>query len=171
LSQEKECILKPLHGMGGESIFRVSIDDPNINVIIETLTQHGKTPIMAQQYLSEIQQGDKRILMIDGKPFPYALARMPQQGETRANLAAGGKGIGIALSARDQWICDQVGPTLQALGLLFVGIDIIGDYLTEINVTSPTCLRELDQLYHANIADDVYQIIERKITEARKHKQ
>ena len=135
VDQHGDIILKPLDGMGGASIFRVKQDDANINVIIETLTQHGKRLIMAQRYIPEITQGDKRILLIDGDPIPYALARIPAKGETRANLATGGEGVGVELTERDIWVCAQVAPELKEKGLLFVGIDVIGDYLTEINVT------------------------------------
>lgn len=144
LHDQGDIVVKPLYGMGGQSIFRIRQGDPNISVIIETLTDHGRTLIMAQRYLPEIAAGDKRILMIDGEPVPYALARIPGAGETRGNLAAGGTGKAISLSERDRWICQQVGPELRRRGLLFVGLDVIGDYLTEINVTSPTCIRELD---------------------------
>lgn len=151
-NEHRDVILKPLDGMGGASIFRIKPDDANVAVILETLTAHGTRYAMAQRFVPEIAAGDKRILMIDGKPFTQALARIPAQGETRGNLAAGGRGEGVDLSARDLWICEQVGPTLKAKGLLFVGLDVIGDYLTEINVTSPTCVRELDSQYGANIA-------------------
>jgi glutathione synthase len=144
LTDQGDIVVKPLHGMGGQSIFRIRADDPNISVIIETLTDHGRTLTMAQRYLPEIRAGDKRILMIDGEPVSHALARIPGAGETRGNLAAGGTGEAIPLSERDRWICAQVGPELRRRGLLFVGLDVIGDYLTEINVTSPTCIRELD---------------------------
>ncbi len=167
LAEHQDIILKPLDGMGGASIFRVSQTDPNINVIIETLTQHGTQPIMAQRYLPAVTQGDKRILLIDGEPIPYALARIPAAGETRANLAAGGHGQGVALTERDRWICAQVGPTLKAKGLLFVGLDVIGDYLTEINVTSPTCIRELDAIYQLNISATLMDCIEAKLDAAR----
>ena len=160
---EQDVILKPLDGMGGQSIFRVQQHDPNLNVIIETITQHGQRQIMAQRYLPEIKQGDKRILLIDGVAVPYALARIPSEKETRANLAAGGQGEGIPLSERDQWICDQVGPRLREMGLLFVGLDVIGDYLTEINVTSPTCIRELDNIYDLNISALLMDRIEEKL--------
>ena len=140
-----DVILKPLDAMGGAAVFRVRDGDPNFSVILETLTAHGSTTIMAQRYIPQIVDGDKRILMIDGEPVPYALARIPQAGETRGNLAAGGRGEARALSERDRWIASEVGPELRARGLLFVGLDVIGDYLTEINVTSPTCIRELDK--------------------------
>lgn len=163
LHQHGDLILKPLDSMGGASIFRVKQNDPNINVIIETLTQHGKRHIMAQRYIPEITQGDKRILLVNGEPVPYALARIPSEGETRANLATGGQGVGIALTERDRWICAQVAPTLQAKQLYFVGIDVIGDYLTEINVTSPTCIRELDAQFELNISAQLMDCIEQKL--------
>jgi glutathione synthase len=152
ISEHADVIVKPLEGMGGQSIFRITTQDPNINVILETMTHRGKRLIMAQRFIPEISQGDKRILMIDGVAVPYALARIPGKGETRGNLAAGGRGEGVALSERDVWICEQVAPRLRAMGLMFVGLDVIGDYLTEINVTSPTCIRELDALYNLNIS-------------------
>lgn len=159
----EDVILKPLDGMGGASIFRIRPDDANVSVILETLTAHGSRYAMAQRFVPEISAGDKRILMIDGKPFPYALARIPAKGETRGNLAAGGRGEGVDLSDRDHWICDQVGPALREKGLLFVGLDVIGDYLTEINVTSPTCVRELDAIYDANIAGLLMDAIELRL--------
>ena len=152
LDHNKDIIVKPLGGMGGHSIFRISEDDHNFNVIIETMTDHGEHYIMAQRFIPEIIQGDKRILLINGKPVDYALARIPPEGETRGNLAAGGSGVGIPLSERDYWLCEQVAPKLKAMGLIFVGMDVIGDYITEINVTSPTCIRELDSMYNLNIS-------------------
>ncbi|WP_455197132.1 glutathione synthase [Kaarinaea lacus] len=163
LQQQKDIILKPLHGMGGASIFRVTENDLNTNVIIETLTEHQARYVMAQRFIPEIVQGDKRILLVDGEPVPYALARVPAKGETRGNLAVGGTGVGVALSQRDYWICEQVAPTLKEKGLLFVGLDVIGDYLTEINITSPTCIRELDQLYGLDIAGQLMDAIEARI--------
>ncbi|VAW78208.1 Glutathione synthetase [hydrothermal vent metagenome] len=163
LDEHGDIILKPLDGMGGTSIFRVRKDDPNISVILETLTELGQRTAMAQKFIPEIQDGDKRILMIDGEPVPYALARIPAQGETRGNLAAGGRGEGVELSQRDRWICARVGPELRARGLLFVGLDVIGDYLTEINVTSPTCIRELDALYNLDIATQLMDCIQTKL--------
>ena len=160
IAQHPSVILKPLDAMGGSSIFRVSAHDPNLSVILETLTEHEHTPVMAQRYLPEIKSGDKRILMINGTPVPYALARLPAKGETRANLAAGGRGVGQPLSQRDRWLCEQVGPTLKAMGLYFVGLDVIGDYITEINVTSPTCVRELDQAFDLNIAGELMDALE-----------
>jgi len=159
LDKHTDIILKPLNGMGGASVFRVRLDDPNVNVILETITDYGRQTVMAQRFIPEIKEGDKRILMIAGKPFPYALARIPAAGETRGNLAAGGTGKGVELTENDHWICSQVGPSLREQGLLFVGLDVIGPYLTEINVTSPTCIRELDSLYNADIASQVMDAI------------
>lgn len=150
--EHKDIILKPLDGMGGASVFRIKEGDSNLSVIIETLTENGTKLTMAQRFIPEITQGDKRILLINGEPVPYALARIPAKGETRANLAAGGEGVGVELTDRDRWICEQVAPLLKAKGLIFVGIDVIGDYLTEVNVTSPTCIRELDKQYNINIS-------------------
>jgi glutathione synthase len=152
LDQHKTMILKPLDGMGGASIFLVRENDPNLSVILETMTDHGQRFIMAQQYLPDIKDGDKRILMVNGEPVPYCLARIPAGGESRGNLAAGGHGEGRPLSDRDRWIAEQVGPTLKAKGLVFVGLDVIGDYLTEVNVTSPTCVQELDKQFGLNIS-------------------
>ncbi|MET0072382.1 MAG: glutathione synthase [Candidatus Thiodiazotropha sp.] len=161
--QHGDVILKPLGGMGGESVFRIAENDPNLGVIIETLTLHGSRYAMAQRYIPEISEGDKRILMIDGEPIPYALARIPTQGETRGNLAAGGRGEGVPLNERDRWIAGEVGPALKSRGILFAGLDVIGDYLTEINVTSPTCIRELDGLYGLDIAGDLMDAISAKL--------
>lgn len=152
IEEQKDVVLKPLHSMGGGSIFRLTVGDNNINVAIEILTNNGNAYIMAQKFLPEIAAGDKRIILIDGKPIPYALARVPASGEIRGNLAAGGKGIGVELTARDYWICEQVGATLREKGLLFVGLDVIGDYLTEVNVTSPTCVREIQAFFDINIS-------------------
>jgi len=152
LNKNQDIILKPLDGMGGTSIFRVQQDDPNLSVILETITRYNREFIMAQKYLPEIKDGDKRLLMINGEPIPYTLARIPAKGETRGNLAAGGLAEGRELTARDRWIAEQVGPTLKEKGLVFVGLDIIGDYLTEINVTSPTCVQELDRQFNINIS-------------------
>lgn len=159
LDRHSDIILKPLDGMGGSSVFRLSKADHNINVIIEMMTLHGKRHIMAQRYLPEIKQGDKRILLINGEPVPYALARMPLANETRANMAAGGKGIAQPLSDRDKWLCQQVKPKLQEMGLYFVGLDVIGDYITEINVTSPTGIRELNTQCHLDVAGDFIEFI------------
>ncbi len=152
LKEHHKIVVKPLDGMGGSQIFVLEEGDANVSVALETLTQEGKRLAMAQLYLPEIKAGDKRILVIDGEPVPYALARVPAPGESRGNLAAGGKGVGVALTERDRWIVSQVAPTLREKGLLFVGLDVIGDWLTEINVTSPTCVRELDALYKLDIA-------------------
>jgi len=165
MEQQKDIILKPLDGMGGSSIFRVRQGDPNANVIIETLTGHGKRLSMAQRFVPEISQGDKRILMVDGEPVPYALARIPKPGETRGNLAAGGTGQGIPLSEQDRWIALQVGPSLRQRGILFAGLDVIGDYLTEINITSPTCIRELDSQFGLNISAQLMDCIEEKLAQ------
>ncbi len=167
LDHHEDIILKPLDAMGGASVFRVSAADPNISVILETLTALGQRTAMAQKFIPEISAGDKRILMIDGEPVPYALARIPAKGETRGNLAAGGRGEGVELSERDRWICSRVGPELRARGLLFVGLDVIGDYLTEINVTSPTCIRELDGLYGLDIAGQLMDSIAEKLDAGR----
>ncbi len=165
LQQYKDIIVKPLGGMGGHSIFRVKENDPNVNVILETVTHHASQYIMAQRFIPEITQGDKRILLINGKPVDYALARIPKEGETRGNLAAGGSGVGIPLSEHDYWLCDQVAPRLKEMGLIFVGMDVIGDYITEINVTSPTCIRELDTLFDLNISALLMDVIEEKVVE------
>ena len=164
---QKDVIFKPLDGMGGTGIFRIKPGDPNISVIIETLTEYGTRQIMAQTFIPEISSGDKRILMIDGKSVGFALARLPAANETRGNLAAGGTAKGVELSDRDRWICDQVGPTLKENGLLFVGLDVIGDYLTEVNVTSPTCIRELDEIFNLDIAGDLMNCIEQKLQQLR----
>ena len=164
---QKDVIFKPLDGMGGTGIFRIKPGDPNISVIIETLTEYGTRQIMAQTFIPEISSGDKRILMIDGKSVGFALARLPAANETRGNLAAGGTAKGVELSDRDRWICDQVGPTLKENGLLFVGLDVIGDYLTEVNVTSPTCIRELDEIFNLDIAGDMMNCIEQKLQQLR----
>lgn len=158
-----DVIFKPLDGMGGASIFRVKAGDPNLSVIIETLTDHGRQQIMAQKFLPEIVDGDKRILMVDGVPAEYGLARIPMPGETRGNLAAGGSGVAMPLTERERWICSQVAPVLREKGLLFVGLDVIGDHLTEINVTSPTCVRELDRAHQLNIAGDLMDAIASKL--------
>jgi glutathione synthase len=151
LLEHQDIIAKPLDGMGGRSVFRLRVNDPNINVILETLTANNQSYIMVQRYIPEVRVGDKRIIMINGEPIPYALARIAPPGETRANLAVGGKGKAIKLSERDKWICQQVGPSLREKGLLFVGLDVIGDYLTEINITSPTGVREIDAQCDLNI--------------------
>jgi glutathione synthase len=163
LDTHQDIIIKPLDGMGGRSIFRVKQDDPNTNAIIENVTQYGEQQAMVQKFIPQIAAGDKRILLIDGTPVPYALARIPAEGENRGNLAAGASSRAQPLSERDHWICQQIAPTLQQKGLIFVGIDVIGDYLTEINVTSPTCIRELDKAYNLNISADLFECIEQKL--------
>ncbi|WP_114238651.1 glutathione synthase [Dyella sp. C9] len=167
-----EVVLKPLDGMGGRGIFRVSAGDTNLNSMLETLIAAGphgehRQFTMAQKYIPQITQGDKRILVIDGEPVPYALARIPQGNEFRGNLAAGGRGVGVPLSERDRWIVSQVAPELRRRGLWFVGLDVIGDYLTEINVTSPTCARELDAQFGLNIAGQLFDVIEQNRTGTR----
>jgi glutathione synthase len=152
LVEHGKIVLKPFDGMGGRSIFVVATGDLNVNVIIETLTDHGTKFTLAQRYIPEINNGDKRVLLIDGQPIDYALARIPAPGESRGNLVMGAKGEGRPLTERDRWLCDQVGPVLAAKGVLFAGLDIIGDYLTEINVTSPTGIRELDRQFDIDIA-------------------
>ncbi len=159
----QNVIYKPLDGMGGASIFHVKPDDSNLSVIIETLTNQGQQQTMAQKYIPEIKKGDTRILLINGEPVPYGLARVPASGESRGNLAAGGSGIGRELNDRDLWICEQVSSELKTRGLYFVGIDVIGDYLTEINVTCPTCIRELDKAFGLDIAGDYISFIESEI--------
>jgi glutathione synthase len=158
-----DCVLKPLDGMGGRSIFRARAGDDNLKVILETLTANGAKLALAQRYLPEIAQGDKRILMIDGEPVPYALARIPPADDFRGNLAAGGRGEGRPLSDQDRWIATQVGPELRRRGMLFVGLDVIGEHLTEINVTSPTCVRELDAQFGLNIAAQLFDRIELRL--------
>jgi glutathione synthase len=163
LREHEDIVLKPLGGMGGESVFRVRKGDPNFYVIIENLTDKGARYCMAQQFIPEITQGDKRILLVDGEPVPYALARIPRPGETRGNLAAGGSGEGRPLTDRDRWIAAQIGPELVRRGIFFAGLDVIGDYLTEINVTSPTCIRELDAQFGLDIAGSLLDRLEEKI--------
>ncbi|MFL6646791.1 MAG: glutathione synthase [Sulfurifustaceae bacterium] len=166
LAEHGDIVVKPLDVMGGASVFRLRTGDPNINVVLETMTSYGARFTMAQRYLPEIKDGDKRILLVDGEPIPYALARIPKPGETRGNLAAGGTGVGVPLSERDRWICGQVAPYLREQALLFVGLDVIGDYLTEINVTSPTCVRELDKLYGLNISAKLMDAIAARVRSA-----
>jgi glutathione synthase len=150
LNLHQDIILKPLDGMGGTSIFRIKDNDPNLNVIIETVTQNNTIFVMVQKYIPEIKNGDKRIIMVHGEPIPYPVSRVAKKGETRANLAAGGSAIQSEFTDRDRWICSQVSPILKVKGLSLVGLDIIGEYLTEINVTSPTCLRHIDKFYNIN---------------------
>ena len=162
-AEQQDVILKPLDGMGGASIYRVNPQDPNLSVILETLSENESRTVMAQQFIPEIIHGDKRVLLVDGEAIPYALARIPASGETRGNLAAGGTGVGVELTKRDHWICQQIAPVLKQQGILFAGIDIIGDYLTEINITSPTCIRELDRIYSLDIAGDLMRCIEKHL--------
>jgi glutathione synthase len=163
IDEQRDVILKRLDGMGGESIFRVKADDPNRNVIVETMTQQGGRSTMAQRYLPAIKDGDKRVLLIDGKPVPHALARLAKPGESRANLAAGGRGVAQPLSAQDRAIAEAVGPVLAARGLLLVGLDVIGEHLTEVNVTSPTCFREIQDQTGFDVAGMFLDALERKV--------
>ena len=163
LGQHKKIVVKPLDGMGGKSIFVVDESDGNANVIIETLTNYGKCSAMAQVFIPEIKDGDKRILLIDGNPVPYALARIPSKDDNRGNLVMGAVGEGRELTERDKLICSKISETLKKKGILFCGIDVIGDYLTEINSTSPTGIRELDSIYNLNIASDLFDMLEKKV--------
>ena len=157
-------VYKPLDGMGGTSIFRVTAGDQNLNVILETLTNYGRQTIMAQKFLPEITQGDKRILVVDGEVIPYCLARIPTDSDFRGNLAAGGRGVVQPLNERDLWIAQQVAPSLKERGLIFVGLDVIGGYLTEINVTSPTCIREIDHAENTRIGEKLVAAIRRRLS-------
>lgn len=161
LAQYDDIIVKPLDGMGGTGIFRLTVGSPNVGSTLEMLTQGYQQPIMAQRYIPAIIDGDKRILMINGEPVDYCLARIPQHGETRGNLAAGGRGEARPLTARDRELAAKIGPTLRDKGLIFVGLDVIGDYVTEINVTSPTCIREIDAAYGISIADQLFDVLEK----------
>ena len=165
LAEHKDVVYKPLDGMGGTSIFRIKEGDQNLNVILETLTDYGQQTIMAQKYLPEITQGDKRILVVDGEVIPFGLARIPTGSDFRGNLAAGGRGVVQPLSERDQWIAQQIAPTLKERGLIFVGLDVIGDYLTEINVTSPTCIREIDNAENTQIGDQLIAAIQVRLAQ------
>ena len=159
----KDIILKPLDGMGGASIFRVKPGDPNLGVIIETLTEHGTRYAMIQSFIPDISNGDKRILIVDGEPMPYCLARIPASGETRGNLAAGGRGEARPLSDTDWKIANAIGPKLKEKGLIFVGLDVIGDSVTEINVTSPTCIKEIEAEFDISITGHLFDAIERRL--------
>lgn len=163
LQEQDDIIIKPLDAMGGKGIFRLQPSDPNCNAILETLTRDGERTIMAQRYIPAIKKGDKRIILINGEPIPYALLRIPAAGETRANLAAGGHAMGIELDERDYQICEQVGPLLREKGIMLAGLDVIGEYLTEINVTSPTGIRQLDKQYQLNIAAELLDRIEEQL--------
>ncbi len=163
IDKHKQIVVKPLDGMAGDSIFQVRHDDANRNVILETITQQQTCTVMAQKFIPEYVEGDRRIILVNGEPIPYALLRVPAQGELRANLAKGGSAKGIELSNRDQYICQQVKPILQKLRLSFVGLDVIGEFLTEINVTSPTGIRELDKMYELNISAQLFDHIETQL--------
>lgn len=165
--QHKDVIIKPLDGMGGSSIFRMGPNDANVGVIIETLTNHGNMYAMVQEYMPEILDGDKRILIVNGEPMPYCLARIPAQGETRGNLAAGGRGEARPLSASDRLIAETIAPELKKRGLYFVGLDVIGDKVTEINVTSPTCIREIEAAFPINISGKLMDAIEEEVEKLR----
>ncbi len=160
ISEHEHCVVKPLDGMGGESIFQVSNTDMNMNVILETITRHDSRAVMAQKYIDEISEGDKRILVVNGDPVPYALARFAGEGDFRGNLAKGGSSSGVPLSERDRWICSQVAPELKKRGIIFAGLDVIGDWLSEVNVTSPTGVRELDGEFGLNIAGQLFDAAE-----------
>jgi glutathione synthase len=163
MKQHGRIVVKPLDGMGGRSIFVVASGDNNANVIFETLTDNGRRFAMAQVYIPEISAGDKRILLVDGEPIPYALARIPSADDNRGNLVMGAIGEGRELTERDRWICAKVGPVLKERGVVFAGLDVIGDYLTEINVTSPTGIRELDRQFGLNIAGTLFDAIESRL--------
>ena len=163
IKTHQDVIVKPLDGMGGMGIFRLTADSPNIGSTLEMLTQLESLPVMAQKYLPEIKDGDKRILIVGGKPVDYCLARIPSQGETRGNLAAGGRGVAMPLSAQERQVAEQVAPVLLQKGLYFVGLDVIGGKVTEINVTSPTCVREIDDQCGTHIAEDFIAFIETQI--------
>tara|TARA_B100000959_G_C14996777_1_gene630636 strand:- start:4241 stop:5188 length:948 start_codon:yes stop_codon:yes gene_type:complete len=163
ISENMDTVVKPLDGMGGSSIFRVKVNDPNLNVILETITNFFSTKVMIQKYIPEIVEGDKRILLINGKAMNAAIARVPAEGELRGNLAAGATAVARALTERDIWICDQVGPQLSELGLTLVGLDVIGDYLTEINVTSPTCFKEYESLCDIDVAKKFLESVESQL--------
>jgi glutathione synthase len=158
-----DVIYKPVDGMGGQGVFHIDPQGRNLGAVLEQLTANGATTIVAQKYLPAIKDGDKRILMVDGEPVPYCLARVPMAGETRGNLAAGGSGRPQPLTDKDRWIAAQVGPALKERGLLFVGLDVIGDYLTEINVTSPTCAREIDKAYGTDIGGQLIAALEARL--------
>ena len=164
IADQKTCVIKPLDGMGGNDIYKVSHGETEIRKIVDRLTHHFSTPIMLQEFLEDIKHGDKRILLIDGEPINYALARIPAENDFRGNLAQGASGVAQELSERDRWLCQQISPTLKEKGLMFVGLDVIGDYVTEINVTSPTCIVEIDKAYDTNIAGVLFDAIEKKLS-------
>lgn len=163
LQQHQDIVIKPLDSMGGVSIFRLRPEDPNVNAVIETITEFGRRKVMAQRYLSAISDGDKRILIINGEPIDYVLARFAQKGESRANLARGGRGEGQAINEHDRQLAQAVGKILKQRGILLAGLDVIGDYVTEINITSPTCIRELDKAFSVNISGLLFDAIEKII--------
>jgi glutathione synthase len=163
IDSQKIVVVKPLDGMGGTDIFKLSKGDNDIDDILKRITNNESRYIMAQEFLPEIKDGDKRILLINGNPVDYALARLPAEGSFKGNLAAGAKGVGQPLSERDRYLCTQIAPTLIDKGLVFVGLDVIGDFITEINVTSPTCIRELDKQYGINISSSLLDEVERRL--------
>lgn len=163
LAKQKHIVVKPLDSMGGKGVFSIKKGDTNFNSIIETLTHNQSLPIMAQTYLPGVKNGDKRILLIDGKAFPYGLSRIPQKDDFRANLATGGKGVGTRLTPQEIQICETIGPVLKSKGLFFVGIDVIDGKLTEINVTSPTCIQEINQAFNVNISADIFDALEARL--------
>jgi len=165
IEEHIDTVVKPLDGMGGSSVFRVRRIDPNISVILENITEHAITKVMIQKYIPEITEGDKRILLIDGLPMGGAVARVPGEGELRGNLAAGATAVAKSLTYKDKWICEQIGPRLKELGLTLVGLDVIGDYLTEINVTSPTCFREYKKLCGIDVASALLDSLEGKVSQ------
>lgn len=169
VDEHGKSVVKPLDGMGGTSIFQLKPGDENLKVILETITRDDRELVMAQRYIPEITEGDKRILVVDGEPVPYALARLPGAGDFRGNLAKGGRGEGVELSERDHWLVAQVAPELKRRGILFAGLDVIGDWLTEVNVTSPTCIRELDAAYGLNIAGQLFDVIESRLERLGEH--
>jgi len=166
IKAERTVVVKPLDGMGGNDIFKLNEGDDNIDEVLDYLTHQGTRQILVQTFLVDIAKGDKRILLINGKPIDYALARIPAKDSFKGNLAAGATGVGQPLSDRDYYLCEQIGPTLKDKGLMFVGLDVIGDYITEINVTSPTCIRELDAQFNLNIAGELFDAIERQLNNA-----
>lgn len=171
LETHGKIVVKPTDKMGGKSVYVIAKGDPNTNVILDEITGSGQRYIQAQKYIPEIETlGDKRIILIDGIPVDYGIARIPSEGDHRGNLAAGAKAKGFELTERDRWICNQIGPTLKERGLLFTGIDVIGDFLTEINVTSPTCIREIDKIYHTNIAAMFFDALQNILQEKQSGK-
>jgi glutathione synthase len=166
LREHGRIVCKPLYGMGGRSIFVIELGDKNASVVFETLTDYGSRYAIVQRYIPDIvRTGDSRVILVDGEPVPYALARIPTAEDNRGNLAAGAKGVGRELSARDRWLCERIGPALRERGMLFVGLDVIGDYVTEINVTSPTGVRELKKQYGIDIAGLLLDAIERRLAD------